>query len=119
MFSKTTELTGLGLITWGVALLLGFAAGIIFLGISLVFVGSMTNDDAVGLVIRRGWGSFRFRWHRRLLIEDGEQPFSPQPEIKEDPIAKAHAEQMARQRLARARIHDQGDALSRTFDYLA
>lgn len=72
MFSKLSELTGLGLVAWGVALLLGSAAGIIFAGVSLVFVGMMTDDDAVGLTFRRGWGWIRYYWYRQVLREDGQ-----------------------------------------------
>ena len=120
MFSKATELTGLGLIAWGLGLLLGFPAALIFSGISLVFIGSMTKDDAVGLVIRRGWAWFKwFYWHRQILTRGDrpQRPAGPQPEIVEDPIAKQRAEQMARQRLARQRLHDEGDAMSRPMAY--
>ena len=71
MFSKPVELAGVGVIAWGLAALLGYAAALLFVGVALVFIGAMTDDDAVGLVFRRGWGWVRYGWYRQVLRENG------------------------------------------------
>lgn len=71
MYSKTLELSGLGLIAWGLAWLLSVPAGIIFAGVAIFCVGGVTDDAAVGMTFRRSVGWARYAWHRQLLREDG------------------------------------------------
>lgn len=71
MFSKALELTGLGLIAWGLAMYLTLPAGVIFAGASLVFVGSTTDDAGAAASARRGLAWARYYWHRQVLRENG------------------------------------------------
>src|SRR5690348_8634121 len=82
MFSKTLELLGLGLVAWGLALWFGAPAGIAFAGVSLLFVGGATDDAAVGMTFRRGFGWVRYAWYRQLATENGIQlPSLRQPRL--------------------------------------
>lgn len=103
MYSRTIELTGLGLVAWGVASLLGVGAGLIVGGFSLLLVGGTTDDGEVRRTLRRGVAWLRFLYHRQVLRESlGErgtqQPRSPHPPIEIDPETEAMAERLAEER---------------------
>ena len=153
MFSKLLEITGLGMVAWGIAIYLQPAAGIVFAGTAIVFIGSVTDDKSVGMALRRGTGWIRYAWHRQLAKESGipvprlrwgvpkgwihcgcgkdedcpvcggtgfipdpefrDSPTSPHPKVHVDPQTQLMADQLARQRKERAKIHDRTQALSR------
>ncbi len=71
MFSKTIELTGLGLIAWGLAWAIAVPAGLIFGGVAIVLIGSVTDDASVGKVLRDGTARVRYSWRRQLARENG------------------------------------------------
>lgn len=77
MYSKTIELTGLGVIAAAVALMLGVAAGLVVGGLALLLVGATTDDAQVGPALARGWNRARFIWFRQLVRENG----LPEPEL--------------------------------------
>ena len=112
MYSNTLELSGLALIAWGVGMLLGTAAGLICGGIALLLVGATTDDAQVTLALKRAAGWVRFRWYRRLLIEDTRKATSPHPSLRIDPHAQAEAKRLARMRMERAKTGDRTAAMS-------
>jgi hypothetical protein len=71
MFSKLLELTGLGLIAWGLAWAIAIPAGLIFGGAAIVLVGSVTDDQSVGMALRRGAAWVRYGWWKALARENG------------------------------------------------
>jgi hypothetical protein len=102
MYSKSLELAGLALIAWGVGLLLGTAAGMICGGLSLLFIGGVTDDAAVGAIIRRAGHHVVFVVRRQQLKETllAEQR-SPQPPIQVDADVQALADELVKQRQRR------------------
>jgi hypothetical protein len=74
VFSKALELTGLGLFAVGLSVLLGYAAGLMFGGVALVFLGSTTDDAAVGAAIRRGASLAAYAYRRQIAREGGTEP---------------------------------------------
>lgn len=85
------------LLSVAAALLGGAPAGLIVGGISLLLIGSTTDDAQVMLAFRRGAIRARRLYARQVQREDA--PASPHPPIKID----AETEQFA-QRLAAARL---------------
>ena len=74
MYSNFLESIGLGLISWGIALVAGTAAGLMAAGISIIFIGATLDDSSVNLALRRGSGWIRYSWHRQMLREQGIRP---------------------------------------------
>lgn len=71
MFSKLTDLVGVGLISWGLSWWVATPAGLIFGGCAIVLIGSVTDDKAVGMALRRGTAWFRYAWWRQIARENG------------------------------------------------
>ena len=74
MYSKTCELLGLSAIAVAIAFWATWEAGLLFVGFSLLFVGSTLNDSAISGSLRRGRGWIGYAWHRQLLRENGIRP---------------------------------------------
>ena len=56
--------------------------------IAIILVGSMTDDEAVWMTLRRGFGWVRYAWHRQLVKEAHHAATvgrSPQPPIRVNP----------------------------------
>lgn len=89
-------------------------AGLLFAGTAIVLIGAVTDDEAVGMALRRGTAWVRYGWWRQIAKENGNlSPDSPHPPIHIDPEAQARAERMAKARQERSRLHDRTQALSR------
>ena len=113
MFSKFLEISGIALISIAIGNWARWEAGVLFAGIAIVFVGGVTDDAAVGVVLRRGTAWIRYGWWRQIAKENGVDPTSPQPKLTINPEAQAHSERLARARQERAKLHDRGPALAR------
>lgn len=72
MLSKPFELIGLGIFTYGFSKTVSFPAGLMFAGAAIVLIGSVTDDKAVGMALRRGTSWIRYAWWRQLARENGE-----------------------------------------------
>ena len=71
MFSKTTELAGFSVIAIAISYWYRWEAGLLFIGLALLFIGSNMDDKALGQKFRRGFAWARYFWHRQLLRESG------------------------------------------------
>jgi len=71
MFSKAFELTGLAAIAVAIAFWATWEAGLLFGGLSLIFVGSTIDDTAVGAYFHGSFGRIRYSWSRQLARENG------------------------------------------------
>lgn len=71
MFSKLLEISGLGLIALGLAQAISTPAGLIFGGAAIVLIGSATDDQAVGMALRRRTAWIRYAWYREIARENG------------------------------------------------
>ena len=116
MFSKFTELTGIGLIALAIGYWARWEAGVLFAGIAVVLIGATTDDEAVGMALRRGTAWVRYGWWKQIAKENAvipPRPRSPQPPIKIDPQAQESADRMARARQERSKVRDRTAALSK------
>ena len=114
MFSKALEIAGIGLIAVAISYWARWEAGILFAGIALVLVGSVTDDVAVGATLKRGTAWIRYGWWKQIAKENNAlPPTSPQPAIKVDPQAEEWAARAARARTERAKVRDRTPALSK------
>ena len=112
MFSKLLELTGIGLIAVAIAYWARWEAGILFAGVALVFIGSVTDDAAITASLKRGTAWIRYGWWKQIAKEnDVPLPTSPQPPIRVNPQTEEWATNAARQRQERAKLHDRTPAL--------
>ena len=71
MFSKLAELTGIALITVAISSWARWEAGLLFAGVAIVLIGSVTDDRAVGMALKRGTGWMRYAWWSQLAKENG------------------------------------------------
>ena len=119
MFSKFFELAGIALVAFGLAWYLGEGAGLLAAGAGLILVGATTDDEKVKSWFAYRWHMLRYHWHRQLAKESGElEPnSSPHPPILDDPIARERSRQMARQRIARAKVHDRAPVSDEDFEF--
>ena len=98
MYSKTTELLGIVAIAIAIASWARWEAGLLFFGISLLFIGATTDDAAVSFVLRNARNAIRHAWQRQMLKEQlyaELAPHSPHPPLRvnaeTDRWAKAYA----------------------------
>jgi hypothetical protein len=110
------ELVGLGLVSWGVGLLLGAAAGIICAGLAILFVGSVTDDALVKIRAKRSVARVRYGWWKQVVKENERRSGSPHPPLHVDPEAQAMADRLAAARTERAKVRDRTPALRRYED---
>jgi hypothetical protein len=106
LFSKFFELSGIALLAFGLAWYLGEGAGLLVSGAGLILVGITTNDEQIKSFFAYRWHMMRYHWHKQLAKESGEIIPSPHPPIKDDPVYRERSHIMARQRVARAKLHD-------------
>lgn len=71
MFSILFEVFGFTVISFGLGWAISVPAGLIFGGAAMVFIGSATDDEAVGMALRRGTAWIRYAWWSQLARENG------------------------------------------------
>lgn len=69
MYSKSFELAGIVAIAIAIASWARWEAGLLFFGISLIFIGATTDDAAVSFVLRHARNTVRSAWQRQILKE--------------------------------------------------